>query len=183
MKSSEIKQMRWSLNLSQRELAKKLDVSQSVVAQWEKQIKKPGRKNLNKLEELLQEIVLSPEDAWNQRKPYFKLSADDDAFALEMSQLVSKLIPEIHIQIPERIHIVIVDEVNRCLVRNPKYFEFHVHFRTRLDLLNLELNLDYELSSVDHDVFIKPLNKKTWNILKPENQEDDDLIRNWLNRS
>ena len=136
MKGSEIKNLRWSLNLNQMELAQKLDVSQSVVAQWEKGIKKPGRKNQNKLKELLGELVPSPADAWEKRKPYFILSNDDEAFTLELSQLVGKLVPKIYIQIPERILIVIIDEANRCLVRNPKYFEYQVHFMTRLDYLN-----------------------------------------------
>ena len=49
MKANSIRRLRDVLHLTQRELAKKLGVSQASVAQWERGVKPPGRKNAKKI--------------------------------------------------------------------------------------------------------------------------------------
>ena len=101
MDGSEIKNLRRILNLKKRELAKKLDVSQATIAQWEKGLKNPGRKNQTELEKLSASIHLSPKETWQSRKPIFQIARDNKPYTIDLGQDGEQLVPMVLIRIPD----------------------------------------------------------------------------------
>ena len=183
MDGSEIKNLRRILNLNQRELAKKLDVSQATIAQWEKGLKNPGRKNQTELERLSASIHLSPKETWQSRKPIFQIARDNKPYTIDLGLEGEQLVPMVLIRIPDTIDTFIEDPNNgNNFVYNPKHKEYQVFYKVELGMLNLIMGEDYEYFSIEREVFITALNQKTWDLLKPWDLDNDEIIKLWLNR-
>ena len=177
-----IKHLRWSLNLSQRELAEKLQVSQAAVAHWERGLKKPGRKNRKQIEELLSVVDLSPEAAWQTRRPLFKIANDNDIYTIDLGGNGVKLVPMIHIYISPVIPPLIEDSDKESWSHNSGYVSYLDYFRAKLDSLKLVVGEDYEFGAVEQDVYITPWNESTWIELRPWDLSNQEIVRLWLNR-
>ena len=177
-----IKHLRWSLNLSQRELAEKLQVSQAAVAHWERGLKNPGRKNTKQIEELLFGVNLSPEAAWQSRAPSFRLANKNDPYSIDLGEKGVKLVPMIHIYISPLIPPVIEDSVDGSWIQNSEYQRYLGCFREELDSLKLVVGEDYEFGAVEQDVYITPWNESTWIGLRPWDLSNQEIVRLWLNR-
>ena len=178
-----IKHLRWSLNLSQRELAEKLQVSQAAVAHWERGVKNPGRKNTKQIEELFFGANLSPEAAWQSRAPSFRLANENDLYSIDLGGKGAKLVPMIHIYISPLIPPVIEDSVDGSWIQNSEYQRYLVCFREELDSLELKVREDYDFGAVDQHVDITPLNESAWKKLQQWNLENEEIVRLWLNRN
>ena len=184
MDRSEIKNLRRILNLNQRELAKKLNVSQATIAQWEKGLKHPRSKNQTELEKLSASIHLSPVETWQSRKPIFQIAKDNKPFTIDLGQGGEQLVPMVLIRIPNTIDIFIEDpDSENKFVYNPKHKEYQVFYKVELGMLNLVLGEDYEYISIERDVFITALNQNTWDRLKPWDLDNDEIIKLWLNKA
>ena len=177
-----IKHLRWSLNLSQRELAEKLQVSQAAVAHWERGLKKPGRKNRKQIEELLSVVDLSPEAAWQSRRPLFKIANDNDIYTIDLGGNGVKLVPMIHIYISPVIPPLIEDSDKESWSHNSEYQRYLGCFREECDSLELKVGEDYDFGAVDQHVDITPLNQSAWKKLQPWDLDNEEIVRFWLNR-
>ena len=177
-----IKHLRWSLNLSQRELADKLNVSQAAVAHWERGLKSPGRKNKKQIDELLFGVNLSPEAAWQSRAPSFRLANKNDPYSIDLGEKGVKLVPMIHIYISPLIPPVIEDSVAGSWIQNSEYQSYLDSLREELDSLELKVRKDYDFGAIDQHVDITPLNQSAWKKLQPWDLDNEEIVRFWLNR-